>query len=84
VGPRAGLDGCGKVPRSGFDPRSVQSEAIRYIPAPNRNEYQGYLLEGKDGRFVGLTTLPPSCADCLKILVVSTHETPEIGKKKCI
>jgi hypothetical protein len=23
---------------------------------------------GKDGRCVGLTTLPPSCADCLEIL----------------
>ena len=23
--------------------------------------------EGKDGRCVGLTTLPPSCADCLEI-----------------
>jgi hypothetical protein len=24
-------------------------------------------VEGKDGRCVGLTTLPPSCADCLEI-----------------
>jgi hypothetical protein len=32
--------------------------------APNRNEYQGYFLGGKGGRCVGLTTLPPSCADC--------------------
>jgi len=30
----------------------------------NRNEYQGYLLAGKGGRCVGLTTLPPSCANC--------------------
>jgi hypothetical protein len=37
-----------------------------------RNEYQGYLLVGKDGRCVGLTTLPPSCADCLQILGAST------------
>ena len=35
--------------------------------ASNRNEYQGYLLGGKGGRCVGLTTLPPSCADCLEI-----------------
>jgi hypothetical protein len=27
---------------------------------------------GKDGRWVGLTTLPPSCADCLEILGTST------------
>jgi hypothetical protein len=36
--------------------------------ASNRNEYQGYLLGGKGGRCVGLTTVPPSCADCLEIL----------------
>jgi hypothetical protein len=33
----------------------------------SRNEYQGYLLEGKDGRCVEMTTLPPSCADCQEI-----------------
>jgi hypothetical protein len=36
--------------------------------ASNRNEYQEFFLGGKDGRCVGLTTLPPSCADCLEIL----------------
>ena len=35
--------------------------------ASNRNEYQEYFMEGKGGRCVGLTTLPPSCADCLDI-----------------
>ena len=35
--------------------------------ASNRNEYQEYILVGKGGRCVGLTTLPPSCADCLEI-----------------
>jgi hypothetical protein len=34
--------------------------------ASHRNEYQEYFVEGKGGRRVGLTTLPPSCADCLK------------------
>ena len=33
----------------------------------NRNEYQEYFLGGKDGRCIGLTTLPPSRADCLEI-----------------
>jgi len=33
----------------------------------NRNEYQEYLLKVKGGRFLGLTTLPLSCADCLEI-----------------
>jgi hypothetical protein len=35
--------------------------------ASDRNEYQEYFLESKGGRFVGLTTLPPSSADCLEI-----------------
>jgi len=40
--------------------------------ASNRNEYQEYFLGGKVGRCLGLTTLPPSCADCLQNLGVST------------
>jgi hypothetical protein len=36
-------------------------------PASNRNEYQEYFLEDKGGRCLRLTTLPPSCADCLEI-----------------
>ena len=35
--------------------------------ASNRYEYQEYFLGGKGGRCVGLTTLPPSCADCFEI-----------------
>jgi len=33
----------------------------------NRNEYQESFLGGKGGQCVGLTTLPPSCADCFEI-----------------
>jgi hypothetical protein len=33
----------------------------------NRNEYRGYVLEGKGCRYVSQTTLPPSCAFCLEI-----------------
>ena len=33
----------------------------------NRNECQEYFLGSKSGRCVRLTTLPPSCADCLEI-----------------
>jgi hypothetical protein len=33
--------------------------------ACNRNEQQGILLFGKGGRCVGLSKLPPSCADCI-------------------
>jgi len=35
--------------------------------ASPRNKYQEYFLGNKGGRCVGLTTLPPSCADCLEI-----------------
>jgi hypothetical protein len=41
---------------------------MRYLKrASNRNEYQEYFLGGKGVRYVGLTTLPLSCADCLEI-----------------
>jgi len=33
----------------------------------NRNEYQEYFLGFKGCQCVELTTLPPSCADCLEI-----------------
>ena len=36
--------------------------------ASSRNEYQEYFLDSKGGRCVGLTILPPPCADCLEIL----------------
>jgi hypothetical protein len=35
--------------------------------AYNRNEYQEYFLGGKGGLCLGLTTLPPTCDDCLEI-----------------
>ena len=35
--------------------------------ASNRNEYQEYFVRDKGGRCVGMTTLSPSCADCLEI-----------------
>jgi len=48
-----------------------QSFRPHYSPgvdsASNRNEYQECFLGGKGGRCVGLTTLPPSCSDCLEI-----------------
>jgi len=36
-----------------------------------QNKSQEYLLGSKGGRYVELTTLPPSCADCLEILGAS-------------
>jgi hypothetical protein len=37
------------------------------VDSANRNKYQEYFLGGKGGRCIGLTTLPPTCADCLEI-----------------
>ena len=44
--------------------------------ASNRNEDQEYFLVGKGGRCVSLTTLPPSCADCLKSRSLNLLESP--------
>jgi len=44
--------------------------------ASNRNEHQGYFLGGKDDHCMGLTILPPSCADYLEILGVSASMEP--------
>jgi hypothetical protein len=41
----------------------------------------GVSLGGKDGRFVGLTTLPPSCTDCLEVLGVLTSWIPKTLSK---
>jgi hypothetical protein len=71
---------------SGFDSRwchynilFTKSFRPHYGPgvasASNRNEYQEYFLGGKVGRCVGLTTLPPSCADCLEIWEPQPPET---------
>jgi hypothetical protein len=52
---------------SSFRPHS----GSEFTSSSNKNEYQEYFLGGgggKGGRCgVGLTTLPPSCADCLEI-----------------
>jgi len=63
-----GAVGCGTVLQAGLD------------SAPNRNKYQEYVLGGKGGRCVGLTTLPLSCADCLEIWEPQPHGTLTIMK----
>ena len=47
--------------------------------ASDRNEFQEYFLGGKGGRCVGLTTLPPSCADCLEIWDPQSPVWPIMG-----
>ena len=67
-----------KLEGSGFDSRWCHgkfslTQSFRphngpgFDSASNRNEYQEYCQEAKGGRCVGLTTLPPSSADCLEI-----------------
>jgi hypothetical protein len=67
-----------KLSGRGFDSRWCQwifslAQSCRSHSGPgvdsasNRNEYQEYFLGGKRGWCVRLTTLPPSCADCLEI-----------------
>jgi len=41
----------------------------------NRNYYQEYFLEGIGSRCICLTTLPPSCADCLEMWESQPPET---------
>jgi hypothetical protein len=45
----------------------LQIYGPEFDSASKRNEYQEYFLVGEDGRCIGLTTLPPSCADFLEI-----------------
>jgi hypothetical protein len=48
-----------------------QHNSPEFDSAFNWEEYQTYLLGGKSGRCVGLTTLPLLYVDCLKILETS-------------
>jgi hypothetical protein len=55
VGPRTGLDACGKSrPRPGFDPRTVQPVASRYtdwaIPATARQRCPVLIVTGMKGK----------------------------------
>jgi hypothetical protein len=45
---------------------SGRTVALGSTSACDTLEHQGYLLGGKGGQCVGLTTLPPSYADCLR------------------
>jgi hypothetical protein len=58
----------------GINPRSLEifsgasdSAMCPGVDSVSKNKYQD-ILGGKDGRCVRVTTLPPSCAECLEIL----------------
>jgi hypothetical protein len=46
------------------------------VDSASKNEYQD-IPGGKDGRCVRVTTLPPSCAECLEILEPYPTRTPK-------
>ena len=46
------------------------------VDSASKNEYQD-IPGGKDGRCVGVTTLPPSCAECLVIWSLNRPEPSE-------
>jgi len=52
---------------------------LHYVPRVDspykRKEYQNFFLGDKGGRCVGLTTLTPSCDDCLEIWEFQPPET---------
>ena len=56
-----------KAEGCGFDSRFWPCYGPEIYLTSNRNENEEYFLGSKDGRCVGLTTLPPSRADCLEI-----------------
>jgi len=45
------------------------------VSASKSNEYQKYYLGGKGDRFLGLTTVQLSCADCLEFSEPQPHGT---------
>jgi len=49
--------------------------------ASNINDEKEYILWGKGGQYVGLTTLPPSCADPREILEASNSWSPKCLSK---
>jgi hypothetical protein len=65
-----------EAPRYKPESRRFDSRYGRLLPYYDSGSTQGCFLGGKGGRCVGLTTLPPSCADFLKILEASTSWTP--------
>jgi hypothetical protein len=51
----------------GFFSGAPDSSMCPGVDSASKNEYQD-IPGGKDGRCVRVTTLPPSCAECLEIL----------------
>jgi hypothetical protein len=72
-----------KAEGPGIDPRSLgifsgasDSSMCPGVDLASKNEYQG-IPGGKDGRCARVTTLPPSCAECLEILEPKPTRNPK-------
>ena len=54
---------------AGIEPATFRflAQHLNRCATGDRNEYQEYFLGGKGGRYVGLTTFPPSCVGCLEM-----------------
>jgi hypothetical protein len=81
-----GVEALHKPEGSGFDSRWCHWNYLWTLssrphfcpgidPSSHTNEYQKHFLGCKGGRSVGLTTLPPSCFNCLKIWELQTAGT---------
>ena len=46
--------------------RSIRQVHMPGVDSASKNEYQD-IPGGKGGRCIGVTTLPPSCAECLEV-----------------
>ena len=83
------LDVAGSFPDGGHWNFSLTSTFRPYYgpevdSSSNRSEYQEYFLGGKGGRWVGLTTLLPSCTDYLEILGISTFRSSNAQSRPAI
>ena len=54
--------------------------AMGSVQPLNRNEYRVYLLEVIGGWCIGLATLPPSFADCLEILGLTSQNPKSLSR----
>jgi len=60
-----------------LDP-SGHTMALRSTQPLTEMHIRDITLGGKGDRYLGLTTLPPSCADCLENLGTSTSWSPKV------
>jgi hypothetical protein len=68
---------AGSIPDGGIGIFHLHNPSDRTMALGSTHPVPGIFPGDKGGRCVGLTTLPPSCADCLKNLGASTSWNPQ-------